>query len=236
MNKQRVVRGLTGLMLTGAMLCGGCAALAVEPDGSSIVLMHHTSDHHSGHHSSQTGTHHDCALHTTAKQLGIRLSYDTSDDLSAVTVYRKKPSASKWTELCHVTGSHCDGTYLDESCKNGQVYQYKVVCHYTDGTTETSDIQKKCWFEHPSHMETSCKSGSTSIRCIWEKNAKADGYILYYSTHKDMNDAVKCKVKKAEYTIKKASAKRYYIQVRAYRQSGGTTYYGAKSEILKVTK
>ncbi|MBR4759791.1 MAG: leucine-rich repeat protein [Lachnospiraceae bacterium] len=69
------------------------------------------------------------------------------------------------------------------------------------------------------------------------KNAKADGYQIWYATDKKFKKGKKAKTTtKTTYTLKKLKKnKTYYIKVRAYnKKSGGGFVYGKWSKVKKV--
>ena len=70
------------------------------------------------------------------------------------------------------------------------------------------------------------------------KNKKASGYQIRYSANKKLKKAKKITVSgrnKTTYRIKKLkSGRKYYVQVRSYKKSGGKKIYGAWSNVKSV--
>ncbi len=75
-----------------------------------------------------------------------------------------------------------------------------------------------------------------SIAVKWKKDAKADGYLIQYSTDKNFKKNVKTvTVKKNSTTSKTISklkgGKKYYVRICSYKQSGKGTIRGAYSPV-----
>lgn len=73
----------------------------------------------------------------------------------------------------------------------------------------------------------------------WKKNTAADGYQIQYSTNAKLKkDAKMVKVPGAKKTSKTVSklkkGKTYYIRIRVYKKSAGSTYYSDWSSVKKV--
>ena len=81
------------------------------------------------------------------------------------------------------------------------------------------------------------EAGKKKLTVEWEKGSKADGYEIEYSRKKDFSDSETVSVKGAGKTskvIKKLKkGKNYYVRVRAYKKSGGKTYYSKWSKSMK---
>lgn len=70
------------------------------------------------------------------------------------------------------------------------------------------------------------------VKVTWKKQAAAGSYEIRYALKKNMKNAktVKANGKKSSVTIKKLkSGKKYYIQVRAVKESGTAVTKGAWS-------
>ena len=98
----------------------------------------------------------------------------------------------------------------------------------TPGSTKPSKVTIK--------NAVSKSKGKATV--TWKKISKATGYQIRYSVKGNMKS---CKIKKAAGTNKTSAVlkglkkgKNYYIQVRAYRNVSGRTYYGSWSGKRKV--
>lgn len=79
-----------------------------------------------------------------------------------------------------------------------------------------------------------------AIKLKWKKQTKnVDGYQIRYSKYSNMKSAKSSKIKnnsKTSTTIKGLSAKKkYYVQIRTYKNVDGKTYYSDWSKAKKVT-
>lgn len=86
---------------------------------------------------------------------------------------------------------------------------------------------------------TNLKIDKRNITVKWNKDTKADGYYIYYSTdYKFSNDLKKVKITKnktTSSTIKNLkSNKKYYVKVCSYKNSGKKIVKGDFSRILNV--
>ena len=73
------------------------------------------------------------------------------------------------------------------------------------------------------------KAGKKKIAVSWKRQTSVTGYQLRYSTKANMKKAKLIKVngKAGNKTIKKLKAKkRYYVQIRAYKNNGQKNIYG----------
>ncbi|MCM1257147.1 MAG: fibronectin type III domain-containing protein [Roseburia sp.] len=87
---------------------------------------------------------------------------------------------------------------------------------------------------------TNLKLQERNITVKWNKDTKADGYYIYYSTdYKFSNDLHIIKVSKNKTTsriIKNLkTGKKYYVKVCSYKKSGKQTVLGSFSSIRNVT-
>lgn len=84
---------------------------------------------------------------------------------------------------------------------------------------------------------TSPKNGT--IKVAWSKSAGVTGYQIRYSRYSDMSSAKTVTVKGSGTVSRTISGlskgKKYYVQVRAYKTSGDSTYRGAWSSKKSVT-
>ncbi len=79
---------------------------------------------------------------------------------------------------------------------------------------------------------TSKKAGKATLK--WYKNAAADGYQITYKSG-GKTKTIKVSYSKAKKVLKKlAKGKKVKVQIRAFAEVNGTTYYGAWSKTVKV--
>ena len=80
---------------------------------------------------------------------------------------------------------------------------------------------------------TTVRQSKTSVRIKWNKVSNATGYVVYMKTN---NGSFKRLYGVRTSYFNKTGLKlgsTYYFKVRAYRESGGKTYYGPYSSIVK---
>ena len=95
-----------------------------------------------------------------------------------------------------------------------------------DITTATQKVTK---ISVPKIVMKKINSGKKKIAVSWKRQTSVTGYQLRYSTKANMKKAKLIKVngKAGNKTIKKLKAKkRYYVQIRAYKNNGQKNIYG----------
>jgi hypothetical protein len=103
-------------------------------------------------------------------------------------------------------------------------------------TTGTGDAAKAVKAPAKAVIKSAKNVAKNSVK-LKLKNAKADGYQIWYATDKKFKKGKKAKTTaKTTYTLKKLKKnKTYYIKVRAYnKKNGGGRVYGKWSKVKKV--
>ncbi|MBR3785457.1 MAG: fibronectin type III domain-containing protein [Firmicutes bacterium] len=124
----------------------------------------------------------------------------------------------------------------ESSCK--KVGAYKATVTFKGDYAGTYTLSYKI---NPKAVTLkSLTAGKKSIKVKWNKaTAETSGYRIAYSTNKNFKNVKYVKVTKksqAVKTIKNLKAgKKYYVKIRAYKTSGGKTYYSAWSKVKSVT-
>ena len=135
------------------------------------------------------------------------------DELEESVDYEIESGSSKAVGLYSITMKLIGTKYSGE-----QVFTYKIVPKATS--------------------ITSLKSNKKSITVKWKKvKAQTSGYQIRYSLSKDMKNSKKTYVKDRTYkkiTILSAK-KKYYIQVRAYKNVNSKNYYSSWSAKKSIT-
>lgn len=139
----------------------------------------------------------------------------------------------------------------DDSCKNGQFYQYKLATAITNPSTGKSSpvvYSKVKSHYYLSPMTCWQLTGKRSfkkktITISWKKqyNPKADGYQIRYNHElnsgkesKKITRTIKNK-HTTKYVLKNCiSSRRYFFEIRSYKKYKGTTYYGNWSDGLPI--
>lgn len=105
----------------------------------------------------------------------------------------------------------------------------KVRCPYC-GKVYTATIPKR-----PTKPTiTKVSKGTKAFTVKWKKKSSVTGYQVKYSTSKSMKNAKKVTVAKKSATAKTVKnlkkGKKYYVQVRAYKEHHGVKYYSSWSK------
>ena len=110
-----------------------------------------------------------------------------------------------------------------------------------DGTAKGSFSSGKSATTLLSTPKAVLSAGKKKLTVKWNKVSGASGYVIYYSTNKNMSSVKKVNIKggsKVKTTLKKLkSKKRYYVKVKAYKTVNGKRIYGDfSSAVSKKTK
>ena len=120
--------------------------------------------------------------------------------------------------------------------RNGTEYDYCIVCK-----TKTN-VKTLTGYANSYVKKLNVKKGKKSFTVKWKKQSKKNlkkfnGYQIRYSTNSDMSGAKyttsgnKSKSKKIKGLAKKT---KYYVQVRTFTNSNGTTFYSKWSGVKSV--
>ena len=104
------------------------------------------------------------------------------------------------------------------------------------GLRNISVTEAKIHFAAPGQVKNlKLTKGSKRFKASWKKVSGAKGYQVRYSLKKNMKGAKTKTVKATKATIKSLKrGKTYYVQVRAYKTSGGKKHYGSWSAKKKI--
>ena len=164
----------------------------------------------------------------------IKISWSTVAGASGYDIYR---STSK-NGVYSLIGSSKTISYIDAQAKVNTQYYYKVTAknNYVQCTSALSSSTRGIILK-----ATSLKTKRTSkkyAKLTWQKNAKADGYVIYRSTkaNSGYKKIVDLKSKtKTSYTDKNVNKnKTYYYRVKAYKKIDGKIFYGVKCRKAKI--
>ena len=122
--------------------------------------------------------------------------------------------------------------------KSGALYQFKVqAAKKGTGVVYGKYSKTACRFYRFIHSPK-YKSGKKSIRVSWKKAPGANGYMVLYSTNKNLKGAAVRKLagnKKQSCTIRGLkSGKTYYVAILAYKKKGSQIYKGVHTTVRAV--
>lgn len=153
-------------------------------------------------------------------------------------VYRMEPSKGSWTEAAKITQPG-EISWRDTAAGNGITYYYTVRAYNGSSLSPYTGGKSYVKVDAPSIKSFKRKS-STKFKLTWKTNPSATGYQIQYAQNGMFVGAKKATVKNAKtgsYTLSKlAKKKNYYARIRAYKKSGGATYYSAWSATSNVKK
>ncbi|MGN1166495.1 MAG: leucine-rich repeat protein [Lachnospiraceae bacterium] len=170
---------------------------------------------------------------------GVSVNWSRNSLASGYRIYRSKNGGS-YSLIKTIVGNSIL-TFNDTACANGGRYDYKVMAYKTSegitGNSVLSSAKMTFCVIRPS-IKSAKNSSSKKINLTWNKNTKANGYEIQYSTSKTFKGAKKVKITKASTTKKTLSKlkkkKTYYIRMRTYRKVSGVTYYSTWSAVKSV--
>ena len=120
--------------------------------------------------------------------------------------------------------------YFDRKVKSGNAYTYYLVANGKDGYQSPKSGPHRVYYLSTPYDLKARAAGSRTAVLIWKKVRGASGYQIRYSVKKNMKSAKWVFVKKGstlKKEIKKLRKKKYYFQIRAYRNVPGYKVYSA---------
>ena len=169
----------------------------------------------------------------------IELYWDAVADVDGYVVYmRNSDQSNEFTEVATVY----DPKIVVEDLDHTTPYQFKVAAY--------KKIEGQVYEGESAYLETatepaatkapSIKRSSSVISFSWNRNNRADGYVIYKASTKTGGDWVKYKTIKGNTTTTYEDkdveyGKSYFYMVKAYRTPyKGRTYYGAGDRLKAV--
>ena len=128
-------------------------------------------------------------------------------------------------------------TPFTQALANGK---YEIVYHFSDSTTDTftltvinSAVTDDITVDNVTGF-TSTNATDSSLTLAWNKNSKADGYTVEIYKGGKWNEIYSGANTSCTATDLRASST-YSFRIRAYKASGGTTYYGDYTRLAAKT-
>lgn len=170
----------------------------------------------------------------SVKDTSLKLKWAKADTAEKYEIYIST-DGKKWEKKASTEKT----SYKVKSLKTNKKYYFKVRAINASGKGSFSS--KKSTTTLLAAPEISVTAGDNSLTVKWDKVSGAKGYVVYYSTNKDMVGSKKITVKGSKKTKVKLSSlknkKKYYVRVKAYKTSDGEKIYGQYSSVIgKKTK
>lgn len=169
---------------------------------------------------------------------GIELKWNRVTGCSGYYVYRREASQKEWTTAAALTQPG-EITWRDTAAQNGKTYIYSVRAYKSKSLSAYSGEKSYVRVTAPSIKSFKRKS-STKYKLTWKKNTSASGYQIQYAQNGMFAGAKKVTVKSAQkssYTLSKLKKnKTYFARIRAYKKSGGKTFYSGWSAAENTKK
>lgn len=167
------------------------------------------------------------------KSTSVRVYWSKVSSADTYLLYQY--SGGKWKRIAKTSNTAYDVKNLSPN----KTYYFKVRA-YNSKTKETGEYSSKVKIITTPSQVKKLKTSSvktTSLKLTWSKVSGATGYQVYRSTNGSSWTKVATVSSKNNYYNEKKAKKntKYYYKVRAYRKSGGKTYYGDFSSTIKVT-
>lgn len=164
-------------------------------------------------------------------QSGMKITWSAVDGAESYVLYRNGKKVKELTST----------SYVDKKAKaNGKKYTYKVAVR--QGAIQSAYSAPKIGYfltKNSIGNVLNGSKGSHSLIVTWNKNKKASGYELQWSTSKSFKKAKKLNVKQKTSVIAFLNGlqpnKTYYVRVRSYKKAGGKKYYSLWSGVKKET-
>ena len=119
---------------------------------------------------------------------------------------------------------------FDRKVKSGNAYTYYLVANGKDGYQSPKSGPHRVYYLSTPYDLKARAAGSRTAVLTWKKVRGASGYQIRYSVKKNMKSAKWVFIKKGstlKKEIKKLRKKKYYFQIRAYRNVPGYKVYSA---------
>lgn len=165
----------------------------------------------------------------------IKISWKKVSGASGYSVYRSTSKTGKYTFVKMTTNT----SYTNSGRTTGTKYYYKVRPYVVvDGERKYGDysavVSGKALPAKPTGVKA-VSAGYKSIKISWKKVSGASGYEVYRSTSKNGTYSLVSRTKKTYLTnTGRATGKKYYYKVRAYRTVNDVRKYGSFSSIVSA--
>ena len=165
---------------------------------------------------------------------GIKLNWNKITGASGYTVYRKTKNTA-YTKIATVNSGSAV-TYTDTSVKSKNGTEYIYTVRAINGNSISVGLDKTIIRLTAPSVTSLTNYSYRKLTCKWSSNTKATRYQLQYATNSSFSGAKTISVGKTlSYTLSGLTkGKRYYIRVRAVRETGNAAYISAWSSYSSI--
>ena len=165
----------------------------------------------------------------------IKISWKAVSNASGYDIYRATSIKGNYTKI----GTSKSNSYIDKTAAVNKYYYYKVTAKnsYEQCTSPLSKSVRGIILKASTVKARLTKANK--VRLTWNKNARANGYVIYRSTKKNSGyKQIKritsgSKISYIDKTAKKN--KTYYYRIKAFKTLNNRNFYGVKSVNVKIT-
>lgn len=164
----------------------------------------------------------------------IKLSWKAVDGAPGYNIYRSTSKNGTYEKI----GTSSKNSYIDKTAAVNTYYYYKIAAKNAYEPC-TSDLSKSIRgiILRASTVNTKLTKGK-KVRLTWNKNARANGYVIYRSLKKNSGYKEIARItsgSKTSYTDKTVKKnKTYYYRIKAYKTLNQKTFLGVKSIKVKI--
>ncbi|MCI8300957.1 MAG: hypothetical protein HFI69_11580 [Lachnospiraceae bacterium] len=164
----------------------------------------------------------------------IKITWKASEGAPGYNIYRSTKKNGTYEKIATSDKT----SYVDKTAAVNKTYYYKVEAKnsYAPCTSPLSKSVRGIILKAPA-VKTSVTKRNY-IRLSWNKNSKANGYVIYRSTKKNSGykELVRfssgSRISYIDKTVKRNKV--YYYRIKAYKTLSSTTFYGVRSKKVKV--
>lgn len=159
---------------------------------------------------------------------GIKLEWQAYDGAEKYFIYRKDDTGI-FKKIAELNDSKAH-EYLDEDASTeGIPYVYKLTVEQEDTESGYRNMETIYRVKTPK-VKISFINRGNAVLLRWNKNEKASGYVIYYSTNKSFENAKMIKIKNSkQHSVKIPTDKnkKYYFKIKAYKKANNMIYFSS---------
>ncbi len=169
---------------------------------------------------------------TQVKSNGIKITYNTCDEVSGYYIYRSTSENSDYKKIAQVEGADVS-SYTDKTVKYGVTYYYKVRRYVAlnDKTylSSYSSASKGSKVSLGKTTVSASRKSATSVTVSWKKVTNATKYVLQYKVNGGSWKTYATITSTSKTVTSLKTGSRYYFRVKASNSIGSGSYSTEKS-------